>query len=657
MADDHRSHELMFRRKFFVSTVLSLPVLYFSSFVSGLLGYSPPVFPGSELVVPVFSIVVFLYGGLPFLRMARDEFSDREPGMMMLISLAVVVAFVYSMASLFLEAQSTFFWELVTLIDIMLLGHWIEMRSVRKASGAVDELAELMPDTAERLLEDGSTEEVEVSELEQGDQVLVRPGASVPADGEVIDGGSEVDESMITGESEPVEKEEGDKAVAGTVNMEGSLTVEVTATGEETTLSGIKDLVEEAEEESSRTQALADRAAGWLFYVALASGAVTAFAWTLATGFDVTVIERTVTVLVIACPHALGLAVPLVVAINTSMAASNGILIRDRTAMEEVRNTDTFVFDKTGTLTEGEMGVTEVETTDLREEKALSLMAAAEYESEHVIAEAIRRSVQERGIEIPEPESFSSIKGKGVKADVEGEKVYVGGPNLAEAQEFLVPESLESFGNERAGESETVVFLFRDGEAVAAVALADVIRQESMEAVDRLQERGIEVAMLTGDSEPVARSVADELGIDTFFAEVLPGEKDEKVRKLQEDGEYVAVAGDGVNDAPALVRADAGIAIGSGTDVAVESADIVLVDDDPMDAVRMLDLSASSYRKMRQNLLWATGYNAFAIPLAAGVAAPLGLVLSPAAGAVIMSLSTVIVSLNAQLLRRQEPGT
>jgi Cu2+-exporting ATPase len=649
----HKHHEEMFRRKFFISTLLSIPVLYFSTFVSGLLGYTPPTFTGSNLIVPVFSIIIFGYGGLPFLKMAKSEFEDRQPGMMMLISLAITVAFIYSMAALFLNTESSFFWELVTLIDIMLLGHWIEMRSVRQASGALDELAQLMPDTAERILEDGSTEEVKVSELEEGDKVLVRPGASVPADGEVVEGESDVNESMITGESKPVSKEPGDEVIGGTVNKEGSLRVKITATGDETALSGIMKMVEEAQESKSETQLLADKAAGWLFYIALGSGAVTALAWTIAVGFNVTVIERVVTVLVIACPHALGLAVPLVVAINTSMAAKNGILVRDRIAMEEARKIDTVMFDKTGTLTKGEMGVVEIETDGIDKDEALSLLASVESDSEHIIAEAIRNSAEERGLSIHDADNFQAIKGKGVRADIKGETLFVGGPNLARSEGFKISDKLSQFAKEAAENAETAVYLFRDEEAVAAVGLADVIREESREAIEKLHNRGLEVAMLTGDSEEVAEAVARELNIDTYFAEVLPEDKDKKVQELQDQDKKVAMVGDGVNDAPALTRADVGIAIGSGTDVAVESADIILVQNNPKDVIKLLNLSDLSYSKMVQNLFWATGYNALAIPLAAGVLAPVGIILSPAVGAVVMSLSTVIVAVNAQLMKRK----
>ncbi|MFB6116490.1 MAG: heavy metal translocating P-type ATPase [Candidatus Nanosalina sp.] len=645
----HKHHEMMFRRKFSVSTLLSIPVLLYSSFIQGLLNFSMPTFTGSNLIVPVFSIIVFAYGGLPFLRMGKDELEDREPGMMALISLAIFVAFTYSMASLFLSGTSSFFWELVTLIDVMLLGHWIEMRSVRKASGALEELKKLMPDTAERITEDGDTEEVKVSELEEGDKVLVRPGDSIPADGEVYKGESSIDESMITGESKPVDKSEGDEVIGGTVNKGGSLRIEITATGDETALSGIMNLVEEARESESRSQKLADRAAGWLFYIALGSGLLTGIAWTLAVGFGLTVIERVVTVLVIACPHALGLAVPLVVAINTSMAAQNGILVRDRIAMEEARKLDTVVFDKTGTLTEGEQSVVDMEAED--EDEALKKMAAAESDSEHIIAQAIRSKAEEKGLEVPESSNFDSISGKGVKAEVEGEEVYVGGPNMLE--HLGVEKKFGEFTDESGKKGRTVVYLVEGEEVTAAVALADKIRDESREAVKKLQSRGLEVAMLTGDSKDVAASVAEELGIDTYFAEVLPEDKDSKVQELQDEGKEVAMVGDGVNDAPALTRANVGIAIGSGTDVAVESADIILVKNDPLAVVRLLNLSDLNYSKMVQNLFWATGYNALAIPLAAGVAAPVGIMLSPAVGAGIMSLSTVIVAVNAQLMRRK----
>jgi Cu2+-exporting ATPase len=510
-----------------------------------------------------------------------------------------------------------------------------------------------MPDTAERITEDGNTEEVPVSELSEGDLVLVRPGANIPADGVVEEGDSDVDEAMITGESKPVSKEPGDEVIGGTVNGDGSLRVRVGATGEETTLAGIMRLVEEAQQGKSRTQVLADRAAGWLFYVAVGAAVVTGVAWTIATTFDAAVIERVVTVLVIACPHALGLAIPLVVAINTSLAAQNGMLVRDRIAMEQARELDAIIFDKTGTLTEGEHGVVGMETVDgVAEDDALALAAAVESDSEHMIARAIREAADERDLTAPDAANFEAIKGRGVRADVDGNEVYVGGPNLLTQLKRDVPAHLQEFANQAGQNAQTVVYLVREGELIAAFAMADVIREESYQVVDALHDLGIEVAMLTGDSQDVATAVADELGIDTVFAEVLPEDKDKKVQELQDQGKLVGMVGDGVNDAPALTRADVGIAIGSGTDVAVQSADVILVQNNPMDVVRLVKLSKASYRKMQENIVWAAGYNIFAIPLAAGVLAPIGILLSPAVGALLMSLSTVIVAINAQLLRR-----
>jgi Cu2+-exporting ATPase len=643
----------MFRRRFWVSLILSVPVLIFSEFIQDIFGYSAPAFPGSTWITPVLAVVIFAYGGVPFLSMARTELQDREPGMMMLISLAITVAFVYSIGSLFLEGTTPFFWELVTLIDIMLLGHWMEMRSVRQASGALDELAKLMPDTAERVTEGGETEAVPVTDLDEGDVVLVRPGASVPADGRVVEGESSVDESMITGESRPVNKEPGSEVIAGTVNQDGSLRVEVTKTGDETALAGIMRLVEEAQQSKSRTQMLADRAAGWLFYIALTVAALTAVAWVITTGFNIAVLERVVTVLVIACPHALGLAVPLVVAINTSTAAKNGMLIRDRIAMEEARNLDIVMFDKTGTLTKGEQGVVGVETSESwDEERAFGIAAAIEGDSEHMIARAIRQAAAERDAELGHVSGFENLRGLGVRATIDEHTYHVGGPNLLEKFSVDRSESMQTFATEAGANAQTVVYLVQDErDVVAAFALADVIREESRQTIDALHEMGLEVAMLTGDSEEVAAAVSEELGIDQYFAEVLPQEKDSKVESLQRDGDLVAMVGDGVNDAPALTRADVGIAIGSGTDVAIEAGDIILVENNPLDVVRLIKLSRASYRKMQENLVWATGYNVFALPLAAGVLAPFGLLLSPAVGAVFMSLSTIIVAINARRLR------
>ena len=651
----HMGHEVMFRRKFWISTLLSIPVLVFSPSIQDFLGYSLPPFPGSDWITPLFAVIVFLYGGIPFLQMAVPELKKRQPGMMTLISLAIGVAFIYSLAALFMPSGTTFFWELATLIDIMLLGHWIEMRSIRQASGALNELARLMPDTAERIREDGETEEVPVGEVRTGDLLLVRPGASVPADGEVEQGESHVNEAMITGESKPVSKSTGDNVIAGTINGDGSLRVRVTATGEETALAGIMRLVKEAQSSKSNTQILADRAAGWLFYIALAAAVVTAIAWTIAVGFQVEVISRVATVLVIACPHALGLAIPLVVAITTSLGARNGILVRDRLALEGARQVDTVIFDKTGTLTKGEFGIVDQSAAEGWEaEHALALAAAVEGDSEHMIARGIRLAADERGLELPDVSGFEAIKGRGVQADWNGHKVYVGGPKLIERLGLELPGKLAGFEQQANRKGQTVVHLIQDDVVAASFALADVIRPESKEAIERLKARGIRIAMLTGDSEPVAKAVAEELGIDTYFAGVLPENKDQKVSELQQDGGRVAMVGDGVNDAPALVRADVGIAIGGGTDVAVESAGIILVKNNPLDVVKIFELSRATYRKMVQNLFWAAGYNIIALPLAAGVLAPIGIVLSPAVGALLMSLSTVVVAANAQLLRRVE---
>jgi Cu2+-exporting ATPase len=643
----------MFRRRFWICLALSIPVLLYSPMIQEWLGFAPPAFPGTTWIAPLFSVIVFFYGGVPFLRMAVPELKNRRPGMMTLISLAISVAFVYSLAALLLQEGETFFWELVTLIDVMLLGHWIEMRSVRQASGALDALAQLMPDTAERLLPDGATEEVAVDRLRPGDLVLVRPGASIPADGEVVDGESDVNEAMITGESKPVPKGVGDRVIAGALNGDGSLRVQVTAIGEETALAGIVRLVRQAQMSKSRTQVLADRAAGWLFYVALAVAVLTAIAWTVAIGMNAEVVARVATVLVIACPHALGLAIPLVVAITTAIGANNGILVRDRLALEQAREIDTMIFDKTGTLTRGEFGVVGIAVADgWSEDEALGLAAAIEGDSEHTIARGIRRAAEERDIALPVISGFEAIKGRGVRAMVDGQIAYIGGPRLLEMLHPAIPEALAAFEADSDARGHTSVYLVHDTRAVALIALADLVRPESRAAIRRLHQMGVEVAMLTGDAEAVARSVAQELGIDRYFAEVLPEHKDQQIAELQRQGRRVAMVGDGVNDAPALTRADVGIAIGSGTDVAVESADIILVKNDPLDAVKVIELSRASYRKMVQNLLWATGYNIVALPLAAGVLAPWGILLSPAMGAVFMSLSTVIVAINAQLLRR-----
>ena len=645
----------MFRQRFWVCLVLSVPVLVYSSTIQNWLGYTAPPFPGSQWTVPLISSFLFFYGGFPFLRMGTWELRDRKPGMMTLISLAISVAYFYSMATLVQEIGEDFFWELVTLIDVMLLGHWLEMRSIRQASGALDALAQLMPDTAEVVMPDGQVMEHAVGDLKKGDRVLVRPGASVPADGIVKEGESEVNEAMITGESRPVKKTAGAKVIAGTVNSgDGSLRVTVAAVGEETALSGIMRLVKEAQQSKSPTQLLADRAAAWLFYLAVVAASVAAVIWTLIEGqFDATVIARVVTVLVIACPHALGLAVPLVVANTTSLAARNGILVRDRQALETSRNLNVVTFDKTGTLTLGKMGVVAMQSAEgVDPDTALATAAAIEGDSEHPIARSIRARASEKGLQPPPVTAFRILKGRGVQALENGQPVFIGGPRLLESLDLTIPPSLEAFVESASAKGESVIYLVRDKAPIAAFAIADVIRPESYRAVAALHGMDVEVAMLTGDSRDVAGAVAAELGIDRYFAEVLPEDKDKKVIELQGQGKTVAMVGDGVNDAPALIRADVGIAIGSGTDVAVESAGLILVKSNPLDVVKIIRLSHASYRKQVQNIWWGAGYNIVMIPLAAGILAPWSLVPSPAIGAFLMSISTIIVAINAQTLRK-----
>lgn len=649
----HSGHEAMFRTRFFVSLVLTIPVILYSEMTQHWLGIVPPAFPGSQFVAPLFAIAIFIYGGLPFLQMAVPELRARQPGMMMLISLAISVSFLYSTAAFLFDLGEGFYWELATLIDIMLLGHWIEMGSVRRASSSLDELAKLLPDQAERIGVDGHIETVPASALAAGDLFLVRPGASIPADGEVVEGSSQVNESMLSGESKPVHKAPGDAVIAGAINGEGSLRVRVTAVGGATALAGIMRLVQQAQLSKSRTQILADRAAGWLFAIALLAAALTALAWGLARGFDLFVLERVVTVLVIACPHALGLAVPLVVAISTAEAASHGLLVKDRLALEEARLVDTVVFDKTGTLTKGEMGFIAVQTlSGQSEDEALRLAAGLEGDSEHSLARAIRAAAAQRHLTPAAATEFQAMKGLGVKAQVGRQLYHLGGPRLLEALEAKPPQALAAFAEQAGHKGQSAIYLLAGVQPVAVFAIADEVRPQSKAVIESLHKLGIRTAMITGDSAPVAAAVAAELGMTEFFAEVLPADKEKKIANLQAQGRKVAMVGDGVNDAPALARADVGIAIGSGTDVAVESAGIILVDNDPQDVLKVFRLSRASYTKMVQNLLWATGYNVLAIPLAAGVFASRGILLSPALGAVLMSVSTIIVALNAQLLRR-----
>lgn len=650
--DKHEGHSpVMFKQKFWLTLVLAIPVVLYSETIQKLLNFSMPAFPGSEWLPPILGTVIFLYGGLVFLKSAKNELADHLPGMMTLISLAITVAFGYSLAvSLKVVNGMDFWWELATLIVIMLLGHWLEMASVMNAQGALKELAKLLPDEAE-LVDGETTRKVAVSELKVGDLVLIRPGAQIPADGEVIKGESDVNESMLTGESKPVKKTLGVPVVAGTINGSGSLTVTIVKVGNDTALAGIMKLVAEAQSSKSKTQILADKAAFYLTFVALGAAVITGVAWTLAGRDGGFILERIVTVLVIACPHALGLAVPLVTAISTTLAAKNGLLIRQRMALEAARNVDVVLFDKTGTLTKGEQGVVGV-VADGGKDQLLALAAAVENESEHPIARAIVTSAKEKGLQVPQASGFSALSGRGAVGIIEGEAIHVGGPRMVEELKATLPETIKEASVQASTDGKTVVYVIEDTEVRGAIMLADVIREESIEAVAALHNMGKRVAMLTGDAEGVASWVAKELGIKEYFAEVLPEHKAETVKKLQADGSKVAMVGDGVNDAPALTQADIGIAIGAGTDVAIESAGIVLASSDPRGVAKIVRLSGSTYRKMLQNLGWATGYNALAIPLAAGVTAVLGFVLSPAVGAVLMSLSTIIVAINAQFLRR-----
>ena len=657
--DKHAGHSVaMFRDKFWITLTLTLPTLVWGHMLPRALGYTPPQVPGFRWIAPVFGTLVFFYGGLVFLQGAWRELRDRLPGMMTLIALAITVAFVFSAAVTLGYPGMPLWEELATLVTIMLLGHWIEMRSISQAQGALQELAKLLPNTATRV-RDGQTEEVPISALRAKDVVLVRPGASIPADGTVMEGTSEVNESMITGESRPVKKSAGERVIAGTVNGAGSLRVQVTGAGEQTALAGIMRLVEQAQTSRSRAQALADRAAFWLTIAAIVAGAVTFVAWMTVRGDPAFAVERLVTVLVISCPHALGLAVPLVIAISTTLGARGGLLVRDRRGLEDARNLTAVVFDKTGTLTRGEFGVVGITSDGQHSDAdALRIAGAVEQDSEHTIAQGIVRSAKERGIVLPPAAGFQAIPGVGVTARVDGRSFLVGGPALLRARSVVVPEPLQQTMEQASRRGQAAIFLVedsaegREARALAVFVVADVIRPESKPAVQELHDQHIKVVMLTGDARPVAEAVAAELGIDTVFAEVLPKDKVAKVQELQRAGERVGMVGDGVNDAPALVSADVGVAIGAGTDVAVEAGDIVLVRSDPRDVPRIVRLSRASYRKMVQNLWWAAGYNVVAIPLAAGVLAREGILLSPAVGAVLMSLSTVIVAANAQLLRR-----
>lgn len=647
---DHSHHDpAQFRDRFWITLALTLPVVFFSRMFQELLDYTAPDFTGSTLISPILGTVIFVYGGWPFITGAIQEARSRRPGMMLLIGLAISVAFVASLATEFGAVDLDFWWELAALIAIMLLGHWQEMKAIGQASNALEALAELLPDDAERV-SDGQVETVPISALREGDVVLVRSGARIPADGHVVEGTAAVDESMLTGESRPVSKTEGDRVTAGTVATDSALRVEVDAVGDDTALAGIQRLVEEAQSSRSRAQALADRAAALLFYVASGAGIVTYIAWTVF-GEPKSAVERTVTVLVIACPHALGLAIPLVISISTAMSARNGILVKDRLALERMREVDVVLFDKTGTLTAAEHVVTGMVSAGGNDDEVLALAGAVESDSEHPLARAIVEAAKSKG-ELPKAASFKSMTARGVEATVDGRTLAVGGPKLMKERGSGIPSALSDQVDAWERRGAAVLFLIEGDRVLGAFALEDEVRKESHDAVHALHDMGVKVAMITGDAQQVAAAVADELGIDEFFAEVLPEEKDSKVTELQGRGHRVAMVGDGVNDAPALARADVGIAIGAGTDVAIESAGVILASDDPRAVVSVIKLSKASYRKMIQNLVWATGYNAFAIPLAAGVLAWAGFTLSPAIGAILMSLSTIIVAANAQLLRR-----
>ena len=647
--DKHAGHNPnMFKQKFWLSLLLTIPTLLFSPTVQGWLGVEFG-FSGSEYIPAILGTIIFFYGGMVFLRSARGELAARQPGMMTLISMAIVTAFGYSAAvTLNLVAGMDFWWELATLVTIMLLGHWLEMASVANAQGALDELAKLLPDEAELLTKDGSTT-VSVSELNIGDTILVRPGGQVPIDGVIVKGESEVDESMLTGESKPVKKSVKEAVIGGTINKSGALTVRVEKVGDDTAIAGIMKLVDDAQASKSKTQILADKAAFYLTFVALGAALLSAIAWWIAGESGGFILQRVVTVLIIACPHALGLAIPLVTAISTTLAAKNGILVKQRLALEASRNIDVVLFDKTGTLTKGEQGVVDVIADDKK--KLLARAAAVEHESEHPIARAIVAAADTAAYKKLTVSGFNALSGRGATATVDGDEIHIGGPRMIEELNVSLSSALQEQTDAAADEGKTVVYVVSGSSVEGAIMLADVIREESKQAVADLHKAGKRVAMLTGDSKGVAKWVANQLGIDEYFAEVLPEHKSNKVKELQKDGSKVAMVGDGVNDAPALTQADIGIAIGAGTDVAIESAGIVLASSDPRGVAKIIVLSRATYRKMVQNLVWATGYNALAIPLAAGVLSPIGFTLSPALGAVLMSISTIVVAINAQFLR------
>lgn len=647
--DKHKGHSPeMFKRRFFISFILTLPILYFSSQLQTWIGYEAISFPGSGWINPVLGITLYFYGGWPFLQGAWREFHSRV-AMMTLIALAITVAFVYSLSvSLGLNGEP-FYWELATLIDIMLLGHWIEMASVQGASKALEELSSLVPNEAHRI-KNGQVEDVPVSEVRVGDIILIRPGEQIPNDGEVVEGSTSVNESFLTGESKPVSKHVGDEVAAGSVNTEGSVKAEVTKVGDDTAISQIMRLVEEAQSSRSRFQALADKTAYWLTLIAIAAGTLTFVVW-VSIGDLVYAINRAVTVLVITCPHALGLAIPLVIANSTKLAASNGILVRNRDSLERAKDIKIIAFDKTGTLTQGRFGVQQITSEGMEGQKALGIAAALETSSEHPLAKAVVSTAHQQQLELPQMRNFQTVTGRGVEGDIEGETYRLGRPEWVEEQSLQLSNKLRLALNEADEKGESAVVLMARDRAIAVISMADQVRERARETVEQLNKMDIQTVMITGDAEAVARSVSEELGIDRYYARVLPEEKVNWIKELKEEAP-TAFVGDGINDAAALLEANMGMAIGAGTNVAIESADVVLIEDDPLDAVKALNLAKKTYSKTIQNLFWATGYNVLAIPLAAGVLSPFGFVLSPAIGAVLMSLSTVIVAINAMLLRK-----
>lgn len=650
--DKHAGHSVaMFRNKFWVCLVLTIPVLLYSDNVARWLHITAPSFPGSMYIPFILSSVIFFYGGWVFIKGAISELKSRLPGMMTLISLAIVTSYVYSLATVFGLKGEGFFWELATLVTIMLLGHWLEMASVAKAESALDAIAKLLPDKADKLV-NGKPQTVLVTELKVGDLVLVRPGTNIPVDGVVTDGKSSVDEAAFSGESKPITKSINDEVVAGTVNQDGALTVKVTKLGEDTALAGIMRLVKEAQASKSDVQVLADKAAFWLTIVALSAGVITFIYWAFAKD-SLFALERAVTVLIIACPHALGLAIPLVVSISTALSAKNGLLVRKRLALESARKLDIVLFDKTGTLTEGKHGVTDIFTTEgYTKDQVLSLTASLEQQSEHIVGQGIVNKAKEQKVKLLTTSDFSAIPGIGVQATINKQKYLAVSYRYIEDNKIELPSVLGKQLRQAAKEGKTEVYLVKNKRVIAALALADIIRAESKEAIAALQAMNIRTAMVTGDSEDVAKYVSKQLKLDVYFAEVRPENKADKVKELQAKGEQVAMVGDGINDAPALTQANIGIAIGAGTDVAIKSADIILVKSNPLDVVKVIRLSQATYKKMTQNLIWATGYNILAIPLAAGVLYSFGILLAPAVGAVLMSVSTIVVAANAQLLRR-----